>query len=94
MVQTTLLIQANKDLLSRAAANIAQDLKTIESSIYFRSFGRQANAKSLVGLLTLGIRQGESFEVFIISKNDIDAALDLERILAILDPYSTLILAE
>ena len=92
MVQTTLLIQANKDLLNRAAANITESLKEIETSdIYFVSFRRKANAKTLIGLLTLGIKKDETFEAFVISKDDVAAAIDLEKLIRAIEPYCEII---
>ena len=92
MVQTTLLIQANKDLLNRAAANITESLKEIETSdIYFVSSRRKANAKTLIGLLTLGIKKNETFEAFVISKDDAAAAIDLEKLIRAIEPYCEII---
>lgn len=92
MTNTTLLIKAKKDILARNAANIVQELKEIETSnIYFLSFRRKANAKTLIGLLTLGIRKDETFEAFVISKDDVAAAIDLDRLIKAIEPYSKII---
>lgn len=88
MISTILEIKAKQDLSSRAAANITEELKEIESSnIYFRFFKGQVNAKSLIGLLSLDIRQDETFEAYVISKDDVAAATDLEKLLRAIEPY-------
>lgn len=94
MISTTLGIKAKQDISSRAAANITEELKEIESSnIYFRFLGGQINAKSFVGILSLDIRQDEDFEIYIISKDDV-AAIDLEKLLRAIEPYCEMILTD
>lgn len=95
MISTILEIKAKQDLSSRAAANITEELKEIESSnIYFRFLKDQVNAKSLIGLLSLDIRQDETFEAYIISKDDVAAAIDLGRLIRAIDPYCETILID
>ena len=88
MISTLLNVKAKQDLSSRAAANIIENLREIESSnIYFRVLGGQINAKSFVGLLSLDIKQNEDFEIYVISKDDVAAAIDLEKLLRAIEPY-------
>ena len=94
MISTLLNVKAKQDLSSRAAANIVEGLKEIETSnIYFRFLGGQINAKSFVGILSLNIRQDEDFEIYIISKDDV-AATDLEKLLKAIEPYCEMILID
>ena len=95
MISTLLNVKAKQDLSSRAAANIIENLKEIETSnIYFRFLGGQINAKSFVGLLTLDIKQNECFEIYIYSTNDVAAATDLEKLLRAIEPYCEVILID
>ena len=88
MISTLLNVKAKQDLSNRAAANITENLREIETSnIYFRVLGGQVNAKSLVGLLTLDIKQDESFEIYMYSTNETAAATDLEKLLRAIEPY-------
>ena len=88
MISTFLKAKALKDITGRVAANIVEGLKEIETSnIYFRFLGGQINAKSFVGILSLNIRQDEDFEIYIISKDDVAAATDLEKLLRAIEPY-------
>ena len=91
MISTLLSVKAKQDLSSRAAANIIENLREIETSnIYFRFLGGQINAKSFVGLLSLDIKQNECFEIYVISKDDV-AATDLEKLLRAIEPYCEMI---
>lgn len=88
MISTLLNVKAKQDLSNRAAANIIENLREIETSnIYFRVLGGQINAKSFVGLLSLDIKQNECFEIYIYSTNETAAAIDLEKLLKAIEPY-------
>ena len=94
MISTLLNVKAKQNLSSRAAANITENLREIETSnIYLRFMGAQVNAKSLVGLLTLDIKQNECFEIYIFS-TDVAAAIDLEKLLRAIEPYCETILID
>ena len=94
MISTLLNVKAKQNLSSRAAANITENLREIETSnIYLRFMGAQVNAKSLVGLLTLDIKQNECFEIYIFS-TDAAAAIDLEKLLRAIEPYCETILID
>ena len=95
MVSTLLNVKAKQDIASRAAANIIENLREIETSnIYLRFMGAQVNAKSLVGLLSLDIKQNECFEIYIYSTNETAAAIDLEKLLRAIEPYCEVILVD
>lgn len=88
MISTLLNVKAKQDLSSRAAANITENLRAIETSnIYFRVLGGQINAKSFVGILSIDIKQDKNFEIYIISKDDVAAAIDLEKLIRAIEPY-------
>ena len=95
MISTLLNVKAKQNLSNRAAANIIENLREIETSnIYLRFMGTQVNAKSLVGLLTLDIKQNECFEIYIFSTDDVAAAIDLEKLLRAIEPYCEMILID
>lgn len=95
MISTLLNVKAKQDLSRRAAANIIENLREIETSnIYLRFMGAQVNAKSLVGLLSLDIKQNECFEIYIYSTNETAAAIDLEKLLRAIEPYCEVILVD
>ena len=95
MTSTLLNVKAKQNLSNRAAANIIEKLREIETSnIYLRFMGAQVNAKSLVGLLTLDIKQKECFEIYIFSTDDVAAATDLKKLLRAIEPYCEITLVE
>ena len=95
MISTFFKAKAKQDLSNRAAANIIENLREIETSnIYLRFMGAQVNAKSLVGLLTLDIKQNEGFEIYIFSTDDVAAAIDLKKLLRAIEPYCEMILID
>lgn len=95
MISTLLNVKAKQDLSRRAATNIIENLREIETSnIYLRFMGAQVNAKSLVGLLSLDIKQNEFFEIYIFSTDDVAAAIDLEKLLRAIEPYCEVILVD
>ena len=95
MISTLLNVKAKQDLSSRAAANIIENLREIETSnIYLRFMGAQVNVKSLVGLLSLDIKQNECFEIYIFSTDDVAAAIDLKKLLRAIEPYCETILTD
>ena len=95
MISTLLNVKAKQDLSNRAAANIIENLREIETSnIYLRFMGAQVNVKSLVGLLTLDIKQNECFEIYIFSTDDVAAATDLKKLLRAIEPYCETILID
>ena len=96
MISTSLNVKAKQDLSNRAAANIIEKLREIETSnIYLRFMGAQVNAKSLVGLLSLDIKQNECFEIYIFSTDDVAAAAtDLKKLLRAIEPYCETILID
>lgn len=95
MISTLLNVKAKQDLSNRAAANIIENLREIETSnTYLRFMGAQVNAKSLVGLLTLDIKQNECFEIYIFSTDDVAAATDLKKLLRAIEPYCETILID
>ena len=95
MISTLLNVKAKQDIASRAAANIVENLREIETSnIYFRFLGGQINAKSFVGILSLDIRKDEDFEAYIVSTNETAAAIDLEKLIRAIEPYCETILVD
>lgn len=61
----TLKYIAEMDILSCYAANLVISLQDINSSIYIINKNKKVNGKSLVGLLSGQIRQGDIFTVII-----------------------------
>ncbi len=63
MVQKTVEITNPTGLHARPAAEFTKIASQIESDVFLEKDGKRVNAKSILGLLTLGISQGDKIEV-------------------------------
>lgn len=53
------------DLSGRTAALFEQEIQnTIKNTVQLEKFNRRVNAKSLLGILSLGIKKGDTVSVF------------------------------
>ncbi|NLW88376.1 MAG: HPr family phosphocarrier protein [Clostridiaceae bacterium] len=63
MVSKTVIFQCDEALQMKAVAVLIQKASTFRSSIYLTRSGRRANAKSLLGVMSLGIENNAEIEV-------------------------------
>ena len=63
MIKKPITIQIPSGLEARPVALLVQVASQFESDIYVESEQRRVNAKSIMGLMTLGLRAGESVTV-------------------------------
>ncbi len=63
MVKKTVKITNPTGLHARPAAEFTKIASAIESDVFLEKSGKRVNAKSILGLLTLGISQGDEIEV-------------------------------
>ena len=63
MVQQTVVFKCEETLQMKAVAVLIQKASTYRSTIYLIKDGRRANAKSLLGVMSLGIENGAEIEV-------------------------------
>ncbi|MBN1775113.1 MAG: HPr family phosphocarrier protein [Clostridiales bacterium] len=63
MVSKTVIFKCDEALQMKAVAVLIQKASTFRSSIYLMRSGRRANAKSLLGVMSLGIENGAEIEV-------------------------------
>ncbi len=59
MISKEIIIQNESGLESKVAARLIQKASTYESNIWIEKNDRRANAKSLLGILSLSISKGE-----------------------------------
>lgn len=81
MLEKSMKIQLKNGLEARPVAVLVQVASQHESSVYIESAGKKVNAKSIMGMMSLGLDNGEKLEV---SAEGIDeqAAVDgIERFL-------------
>jgi phosphoenolpyruvate-protein phosphotransferase len=78
----SLMVNLRHGLHARPAALVAQRAKSFAAQITLVAHGRSANARSVVAIMTLGVRQGEEL---IIQARGADAAQSVAGVLAALE---------
>ncbi len=63
MVQETVVFQCEDALQMKAVAVLIQKASAYKSTIYLLRSGRRANAKSLLGVMSLGIENGAEIDI-------------------------------
>ena len=81
MTRKEITIQLDSGLETRPVALLVQVASQYDSDIYIESDNRNINAKSIMGMMALGLVQGENV---IISANGIDEARAIDGIEAYL----------
>ena len=75
MIQKSMQIQLANGLEARPVAVLVQKASMFDSNIYIESEGKKVNAKSIMGMMSLGLNAGE--EVTVIAEGtDESAAVD------------------
>ena len=75
MIQKSMQIQLANGLEARPVAVLVQKASMFDSKIYIEAEGKKVNAKSIMGMMSLGLNAGE--EVTVIAEGrDESAAVD------------------
>jgi len=75
MLEKSVTIQLDPGLQARPAAQFVQEANRFQSHIILEKDGNQVNAKSIMGVMSLAITQGESVKL-IVEGDDAQVALD------------------
>ena len=77
-------ITANKDITPRFAKNFVAEVTHIKSNLYFVVGDREINAKSILGIISVNIKNGDKFEVCVnnsisqeCAENDMNKVIEL-----------------
>lgn len=77
-------ITANKDITPRFTKNFVAKVTHIKSNVYFIMGNREINAKSILGIISINIMNGDRFDVCIdnpvsqeCAENDMDKVIEL-----------------
>ena len=81
MITKDIIIKNESGLQSRSAAVFIQMLSEYKSSVWIEKEERKANAKSLLGLLSLGIKSGTKVTVIIDGEDEEKVAQEIEKYL-------------
>jgi phosphocarrier protein len=82
MTERTIIITNRAGIHARPAALLVQATKDFSSSLYFEKNGDRINAKSIMGILTLGASYGTKLKI--IAEGE-DEALALETVVRLFE---------
>lgn len=72
MIEKTMKIQLEHGLEARPVAVLVQKASMHDSTIYIHAEGKKVNAKSIMGMMSLGLNMGE--EVTVVADGEDEAA--------------------
>ena len=81
MTRKTIRIELASGLEARPVAMLVQIASQFESSIYVENEGARFNAKSIMGMMTLGLDSGESVTVCADGSDEEEAINSIEKYL-------------
>lgn len=81
MVEKSMVIGLKDSLEARPIAVLVQVASKYESSVYIMSHDKKVNAKSIMGMMGLGLTSGESVTIITEGSDEEEAAKDIENYL-------------
>ena len=82
MITKEILINIPNDLDARPIALLVQVASQYESDIHVISTDKKINAKSIMGMMSLGINSGEKITVMVEGPDEEDAIKNIEKYLS------------
>ena len=82
MLKKSMKIQLKNGLEARPVAVLVQVASQHESSVYIESEGKKVNAKSIRGMMSLGLDSGEEVTVIADGKDEEEAVANIEKFLS------------
>ena len=82
MKTKTIRIQLESGLDARPVALLVQEASKYDSKIYVNAEGKKVNAKSIMGMMTLGLDIGEELEVIAEGEDEELAVENIEKFLS------------
>ena len=82
MLEKSMKIQLKNGLEARPVAVLVQVASQHESSVYIESAGKKVNAKSIMGMMSLGLDSGAEITVVAAGKDEEEAVLSIEKFLS------------
>lgn len=74
MIQRSMQIQLANGLEARPVAVLVQKASMFDSKIYIEAEGKKVNAKSIMGMMSLTLKEGETFTVVTEGEDEVKAA--------------------
>ncbi|MBD5551187.1 MAG: HPr family phosphocarrier protein [Lachnospiraceae bacterium] len=82
MLEKSMKIQLKNGLEARPVAVLVQIASQHESTIYIEAAGKRVNAKSIMGMMSLGLNSGEEIDVTADGTDEEEAILSIEKFLS------------
>ena len=82
MIQKSMKVQLDNGLEARPVAVFVQVASQYESSVYVEVDGKKVNAKSIMGMMSLGLDNGETLTVVADGSDESAAVAHFERFLS------------
>ena len=82
MVVKDVLVNLEHGLEARPIALLVQEASKYDSKIYIQANDRRVNAKSIMGMMTLALSNGETLEVYAEGSDEQKAMLGIEHFLS------------
>lgn len=82
MIKKTIQIQLEGGLEARPVALLVQEASKYDSTIYLQSGEKRVNAKSIMGMMSLGLDNGEALEVSAEGTDEEAAIAGIEKFLS------------
>lgn len=82
MLEKSMKIQLKNGLEARPVAVLVQVASQHESSVYIESAGKKVNAKSIMGMMSLGLDNGAHVTVVADGKDEEEAISSIEKFLS------------
>lgn len=81
MIMKSVKIQLSNGLEARPVALLVQVASQYESKVYLETSNKKVNAKSIMGMMSLGLDNGEEVAIVCEGADEEKAAADVERFL-------------
>lgn len=82
MIQKSIQIKLETGLEARPVAMLVQVASQFESTVYINADNRKVNAKSIMGMMSLGLASGEEITVSADGKDEEAAIAEIEKFLS------------
>lgn len=82
MLERSMEIQLKNGLEARPVAMLVQIASQHESTVYIETAGKRVNAKSIMGMMSLGLNIGEKISVIADGKDEEEAVCSIEKFLS------------
>ncbi len=82
MIQKSIQIKLETGLEARPVAMLVQVASQFESTVYINADDRKVNAKSIMGMMSLGLASGEEVTVVAEGSDESSAVEEIEKFLS------------